>query len=381
MKILYLAYSQQSGVIDSVAREFRERNNEVTICDVCGDFSYRHKQYKMPSLKPHDIFNTTIALFTFRKNWRKDYYRTDYAFKHMSRVAKAYIKANDGNFDAILQSGVLFSPYYPGLQLPFYLYIDHTYNISKNYALHEGEAAFQDASPKWEQMEYLTYHRAEKIFTMSRFVKDSLTNTYGIKENKIVVVGAGPNLHVIPTTTPSPNNKILFVGIDFKRKGGLILLKAFEKVKEEIPNAKLYIVGANINTDQPGVVAVGKVSFDEMPRIYQDAALFVLPTIREPFGLAYLEAMAYGLPCIGTDVEAVPEIIGNHESGFIVKPHDHAELAAKIITLLNNPDLALRMGRAGRQMVLDKFNWPHVCGLILETMAKPESSPADPQKC
>ena len=97
-----------------------------------------------------------------------------------------------------------------------------------------------------------------------------------------------------------------------------------------------------------------------MPEIYRNASIFVLPTVREPFGLAFLEAMAYTLPCIGTDIEAVPEIIDDGKTGFVIPVNDYKILAERIIYLLNNPEIADNMGSVGQQKITSFYNWERV---------------------
>jgi len=91
------------------------------------------------------------------------------------------------------------------------------------------------------------------------------------------------------------------------------------------------IVGPANEIKGKGVEYKGPVLPSDMPEIYRKASIFVLPTLREPFGLAFLEAMSFGLPCIGTDIEAIPEIIDNEKDGFIVPKFNANKLAGKII--------------------------------------------------
>ena len=91
-----------------------------------------------------------------------------------------------------------------------------------------------------------------------------------------------------------------------------------------------------------------------------EASIFVMPSLCEPFGLVFLEAMAYALPCIGTRIDAMPEIITDGETGFLVTPKNVNDLAEKIITLLKNVRLLESMGEKGSEKVQMNFRWEDV---------------------
>jgi len=95
----------------------------------------------------------------------------------------------------------------------------------------------------------------------------------------------------------------------------------------------------------------------ELIKLYSGAAVFICPSVYEPFGLVNLEAMACETAVVATHVGGIPEIVVEGETGFLVGPTDAAELAERVNSLLRDPELAARMGRAGRRRVLDRFSW------------------------
>ena len=88
---------------------------------------------------------------------------------------------------------------------------------------------------------------------------------------------------------------------------------------------------------------------------YQRAALLVMPSFYESFGIACLEAMAFGLPVVATRVGGLPEVIEDGVTGLLVPPGDADALAQAMIRLLSDADLRRRMGQAGRERVLKEF--------------------------
>jgi glycosyltransferase involved in cell wall biosynthesis len=89
--------------------------------------------------------------------------------------------------------------------------------------------------------------------------------------------------------------------------------------------------------------------------------LFALATRREALGTAYIEAMAAGLPVIGTAVGGVPEVVEDGVNGLLVPAQDHGALTAALFTMVDDPALRARMGEAGRALTLTRFS--------VETMA------------
>jgi glycosyltransferase involved in cell wall biosynthesis len=103
---------------------------------------------------------------------------------------------------------------------------------------------------------------------------------------------------------------------------------------------------------------------EHLADLFAQATLFVLPTLREPYGIAFLDAMACELPCIGTNVEAVPEIIEEGVTGLLVPPGDDIALTGAVAALLRDPARARAMGERGRRRVARQFLWSHVAGRI-----------------
>ena len=93
-----------------------------------------------------------------------------------------------------------------------------------------------------------------------------------------------------------------------------------------------------------------------MPEVLARASLFVLPSCTEGVSLTLLEAMARGLPVVATAVGGTPEVVREGETGYLVPSDDPVALAARIVELLDRPELARDMGIAGRQRVEADFS-------------------------
>jgi len=210
------------------------------------------------------------------------------------------------------------------------------------------------------------------VFTFSEYLRDSFVHDFGMDEKRVFNVGAGINIEDIPICPHEKNYEkrdILFVGVDFDRKGGRELLSAFRAVREALPDARLHIVGPHHLPDgakQPGILFHGNlnksipVQRDELYGLYQQASIFVLPSKYEPFGVAPLEAMLYQVPCIVTNAWALREFVTPGINGALVDKGSVDSLAAALLSALRAPEELARMGKRARDMVLKNYLWSNV---------------------
>ena len=247
------------------------------------------------------------------------------------------------------------------------IYTDFTMKLSeKEYPSWTGFFTEKEKN-EWLRLETKSYQNATIIFTVSSHTKDSIINDYGIDEEKVVTVYEGVNIKEIPTFVKNYNTKtILFVGKEFDRKGGPTLIKAFKEVKKEIKDAKMVIVGSAPPVNDKDIIVKGYISRNELLQLYKDVSIFAMPSICEPFGLVFLEAMAYKMPCIGSTIDAMPEIIEDGRTGLLVPPNDYKQLADKLVLLLEDENLMKKMGEEGRKRVEECFTWD----LVVERMTK-----------
>jgi glycosyltransferase involved in cell wall biosynthesis len=142
------------------------------------------------------------------------------------------------------------------------------------------------------------------------------------------------------------------------------LLRAARIVIDRMPDTKFLIVGDGVTRPEletlcanlritPNVHFTG--SRNDVARLLRAIDVFVLTSTTEAFPISLLEAMACGRPSVCTAVGGVPEVLNDGESGYLVPPKDPQQLAARLVSLLSDPDTARRMGRAGRERVAAEF--------------------------
>ena len=155
---------------------------------------------------------------------------------------------------------------------------------------------------------------------------------------------------------------------DVPMKGLVPLLEAVAKLRTE-RDIELVVIG-NPRPDgrvakaierldlAPIVRCVTGISDDELARNYAQAQVAVVPSLYEGFSLPAIEAMACGVALVATTGGALPEVVGTDgETGLLVPPDDPGALAVAIGRLLDDDELRLRLGAAGRQRVLGRFTW------------------------
>jgi len=335
--------------------------------------------YKAISATPPKSKQLAYKLLSFQtdlEKWKFKYHLNTSYFKQMTHAALKTIETFDTDaYNAILQVGAWY---------------DFTHSNKLVASYHDGNLARRLESPygypnisqnhinKALNYERKLYSRIDYIFPMSQWLADSFCNDFSVDENKVFPVGAGINLPRIipPSSSRQTTKKILFVGKDFRRKGGHILLEAFEVVKKHINNAELIIAGPELNDLPDGVRCEGFISknstdgINKLLTLYSEANVFALPTLYEPFGIAYAEAMAHKLPCIGTNNFAIPEIIDHGKTGFLIPPNDSQSLANSLITLLEDDNLCVQMGEQAFKKYYTNYRWEIVSKKITDILEK-----------
>jgi alpha-maltose-1-phosphate synthase len=369
MRLLYVNYGPQSGVTASVCTAMRRAGVEVVPVDVLAGFMYqRHPGSRLPNSRPAVVRAVVEAMRAHGRHWKAYYLHTTFAFDHLSAAASEAIRRERP--DAVLQAGVLFAPGRPPVAR-YHLYLDHTRAIAERYAPLDGLRPPIPPSAAWRARERAVYRGAEGIFTMSDFVGRSLEEDYGVDPARVHVVGAGPNVEPAEGDLSRARERaILFVGKNFVPKGGPELLDAFVRVRREHPGTQLWIVSRDAPSRLPdGATAYGLLARPVLARLYARASVFALPTLREAFGLSFVEAMTFALPVVGTRLEAVPEIVADGETGLLVPPRDPAALARAISWLFSDPIRARRLGEAGRVRALARFGWDRAVAGMLPVLA------------
>lgn len=179
---------------------------------------------------------------------------------------------------------------------------------------------------------------------------------------------------------------ILFVGRLEKRKGLNYLLEAFVRVKQEVPDSRLIVVGPGTRLRRKyekqvaksgleDVAFIGFAPYQDLPRYYKTADVFCTPaTGSESFGIILLEAMAVAKPIVASNIEGYASVISDGVDGMLVPPKDSQSLARALVTLLTDQSLRQEMGAQGRAKALN-YGWESIARSVLDYYMRVLSEP------
>jgi glycosyltransferase involved in cell wall biosynthesis len=122
-------------------------------------------------------------------------------------------------------------------------------------------------------------------------------------------------------------------------------------------------------------VVHGPVSVGEVAALYAAADAFVLPSLKEPYGTVYGEAMAFGLPVVGWRAGNLPYLAEHEREGLLIPPRDIKALSAALQRLANDADLRARLGSAAKVRALARPTWDEVAGLFFDRLREVISAP------
>ena len=218
--------------------------------------------------------------------------------------------------------------------------------------------------PEWRAVESAkrslyrgVFARARGFVAWSNWTKQSFVEDYGCAEEDVAVIppgidcarfGVGDREHELP--------RILFVGGDFERKGGDLLLRVFrERLRGK---AELLLVTAASIAAEPGVKLYSglKPNSGELLELYRTSDIFVLPTRGDCYPLVCMEALAAGLPMVATRVGGIPDMVQEGKTGHLVDVDDASALGDALLALVENPAQRRAMSEHGRQDATARFD-------------------------
>ncbi|HLE47918.1 MAG TPA: glycosyltransferase family 4 protein [Candidatus Thermoplasmatota archaeon] len=209
---------------------------------------------------------------------------------------------------------------------------------------------------------------ASRLIAVSPYVRDHALSDHA---DRVRIVPPGVDAQHFRPNGANRSSNILFVGPvsqAYHWKGLDILWSAFRHVRQRIPDARLTVVGAGDRNAEfrekarglgDAVVFKGRLSEDELVGEYQRAAVVALPstTDAESFGMVLAEANACARPVVASRIGGIPDFVVDGDNGLLVRPGDANDLAAKLVTLLRDDELAQTMGRRGRARVVKEHDW------------------------
>jgi L-malate glycosyltransferase len=226
------------------------------------------------------------------------------------------------------------------------------------------------------------WKKADRVVANSEGLKKLAFETKPNQEIEIIYNGIDIEEFkpVIRSLASDGKVKLLCVSRLTERKGINYLIDAFKIISEEHNNIFLNIIGEGDAKDElvkqaenlsirDKINFAGRIKHDQLPKIYERADIFVLPSLNEGMSNTILEAIASGLPVVATDTGGTQELIKDGVNGLVVKMKDTNDLAEKIEKLINDRGLRQKMAEESRNLAL-KFSWKCIAEKYVELFIK-----------
>lgn len=239
--------------------------------------------------------------------------------------------------------------------------------------------AIRYCSKYFEYFEKLGLENANQRITVSEFSAEEIAKNYAFERDKINVVPNGVDTsEFIPMNCKDEIKEkygfakddfiLLFVGRFFGRKGIEYLLYAMKKVLTKKKNVKLILVGRGLAGNRlkklakelkisENVFFAFSLSIKELVKHYASADIFVLPSLYEGQGIVLLESFSCGIPAICSKIGGVIGTLRENENGIFFEKKNSDDLAEKILFLLENEELRIKLGKEARKIAIKEFDW------------------------
>jgi len=212
--------------------------------------------------------------------------------------------------------------------------------------------------------------KADRVTVTSWFLHSMVMNLVPVNE-KISVIPFGIETKKFKPRSEYSYDRETIIGSTkalFPQYGTEYLIKAFSLVESKYGDVRLVLIGGGSLRDSlrkltgklkisEKVDFIDQVPHFEIPDYLRKIDIFVVPSIKESFGVAALEASACEIPVIASNTGGLPEVVLHNKTGFLVPPKDHRSLAAAIAELIENPSLRKKFGEEGRKFVSRSYDW------------------------
>tara|TARA_R100000935_G_scaffold16940_4_gene33466 strand:+ start:27857 stop:28996 length:1140 start_codon:yes stop_codon:yes gene_type:complete len=215
---------------------------------------------------------------------------------------------------------------------------------------------------------------ADHLLSVSKFTAEKTVAIFGLKKAITIIQNSIDIEFFKPIPGIENADLILYFGSIIRKKGVLELAEIFNNVIAKNPNATLSLLGKDVvdiiekrSTYQlffeklspqakNKVTHIPAVEYDEIQEYLNSASVVVLPSFAEAFPMTWLEAMAMEKAIVTSNIGWAPEVMVNNITGYMENPRNHKAFSKKVLNLLNDRNLARKMGKAARKEVIEKFS-------------------------
>lgn len=300
------------------------------------------------------------------------------AKKNMKFFYKFYADRMNEKLNSFKDIDYIYTPVSSGLinyldtkSIPIIYFSDATFKLMNNYYwFNQSPSVINECI----EIEKTTLQKCAKLIFASDWAKQSAISDYGCVEEKIKVIPIPPNFSRIPNREEVINKAIpqelslLFVGVDWKRKGGDILLNAYLKIQAMGVKCNLTIVGCTPDIDEK-IEGVKIIPFldknkdedrDTLINLYLRSSFFVLPTKAECFGIVFSEASSCGCPSISYNTGGVSNAITESKNGFLLpEGSGYEDFVNIILKTWNDKETYQQFIISSRDEYDNRLNWEY----------------------
>ncbi len=236
--------------------------------------------------------------------------------------------------------------------------------------------------------EFMLLRNCDHIITPTKSIKERLVSRFRLHPSRITSIQYGINLNKISPNHPKSNREnpiILYPARICRRKNQLALLKASIPVLKKIPEARFVIAGPVVdrkyfaslkkftkeNNLSRNVEFQEALSKNRVYELYRKASVVAFPTLYETQGVILIEAMAFGIPLIASDIGPIRDVVSLAQgSAILIDPKNPEELAFAIVLILEDKEIRQEISDKGKTLVAEYFSWSKIAEKTADTYGK-----------
>ena len=354
-----------SGTPHYIAKSINEHIGEV---DFIGNLKYK----KYLSNISKNVFYSILRNKTFLPE------RTKKIGKYFSnQVSKEISKKS---FKYIISMGVIPVAYLK-TDIPIIIIADANFNSMIDYYFKNlCRVSIEDGN----YMESIAYNKSLHIVFSSEWAANTAVNFYGLNKDKVSVIPFGANIDIAPEQSILKKElnsplELLFIGKEWERKGGDIVLDTFFLLNSNNIPANLTIIGTtppnNFKNENIHVYPFlnknsknDRIIFD---KLLLNADIFFMPSREECYGIVFCESNAYGIPCLSTDTGGISTIIKDGINGYLLTENSPPiKYMEKIIDIIKDKKAFMDLRKRTRKRYDDSLNWDNFGSKLEEIISK-----------
>jgi glycosyltransferase involved in cell wall biosynthesis len=304
-------------------------------------------------------------------------FKKGYAYEHNILLAYAYAriigdKLKNESFDLIFAPVASTELALISTEIPIIYTADATFSLINNYYPDYFSTQLKISREEGNCIEQSAINKADLLLYPSRWAADSAINDYGAKESEVKIIPYGANIDEYPNEDVILSKKrgdichLLFLGVDWERKGGEIAFETLLELDKLDINAELTICGC-IPPEEfihermkviPFLDKNDSKQSKQLQELFLNSDFLILPSRTEAYGVVFCEANAYGLPSITTQTGGISGVIEEGRNGFMLPLAARGnEYALLIKKLYEDEEIYQQLVKSSRETFDEKLNW------------------------